>query len=537
MTYRKNSSAAQSAKARGMANTSPRAKLRGGAGAAIRSGLRSGIATHVLTMGRFIPLLGRVSQWPGSHPSPHTSGNARTGPRDNGRVMPLLGDIVLLLRFALHRDGLDQREVDRVIRLGDRRPGRRLARPRWLLQITAFLLAMSLARQASAQDAEVVTPVALFEPEASEGQRLDSSFVLRPQLTAGVRYDSNIYSIAAPKQSDAIFVLQPRLSLQSDFPRHRVELYGGADLQRHAEIGAENSEAWDLGARALLEMAGWINIRPEARIARGVEQRGTAGDQFLSDRPITYTNKELLLGISREQQRLEVALNGRISRTDYSDTSLGGAPIDLSGRDNTYRSAEVRVGYDLGSRVQIFAKLGGNRLTYQLPASQVRNSSGHSLLGGARIRVTSLFDFEVATGYLRQNFSDPAFAPLSAINYALAMNWTPRPGWQIRAAADRTVDPSPIATAPAIFRTSYRLEAKHVVGTSVLLGTSLAHVRESYRAMPRTDRRYEADVSLTYRLTPKVGVIAGLGYRKQDGGATGRTYDGVSAGLAVRVVG
>lgn len=529
--------AAQSRIERGTAMARPRAKLRFRTGPARGSGPVSLIATNVLTIGSRLTLSGNLVERERDRAARRDAENAGSGSSGHWSDMTgAMGDLVLLARFALGGQEMRRRQAVRVIRLGDRRAGR-ARRPKWLLQLATFLLAMTFTRQASAQEAEVLTPIQLFEPEASEGVRVGGSFILRPQATAEVYHDSNIYNVDEDERSDTVFSLRPRLALQSDFARHWVELYGGADIRRYAKISDENSEAYDAGARARLELASWVNIEPEVKISRDVEQRGTAGDQFATDHPIAYTRKEFLLGISRSQHRIELALNGRISRTDYSDTSSGGVPIDLSMRDFTYRVGAFRIGYNLGSRVQVFSELSGNRLSYSSPDAEWRDSSGFSLLGGARVRVTGLLDVEAALGYIRQNFTDDSFEPIKAVNYSLAARWTPRPTWLITAGAERNVDGSPLPDVPAILRTTYKLEAMHALTNRVLLGARIAHVSEDYESTPRTDRRYEAALSVTYRLTPNVGLLASAGYRDQDGGAAGRSYDGASIGLAVRVIG
>ncbi|MBU3991234.1 MAG: translocation/assembly module TamB domain-containing protein, partial [Alphaproteobacteria bacterium] len=155
---------------------------------------------------------------------------------------------------------------------------------------------------------------------------------------------------------------------------------------------------------------------------------------------------------------------------------------------------------------------------------------------GVGYEATSLIDVEAGFGYIRQNFENAAFKPLKAFNFHFVGRWTPKPRWLLTAGAERTVDGSPRSDVPAIFRTTYQLAAQRAMTDRLMLSGAAAYVREDYQAISRVDRRFEGSVSVQYRLTPNVGVLAKAGYRRQDGGLMGRSYEGVTGSLALRLV-
>ena len=524
----------------GKANKSPREKLRIDARPKKEPGLHPIIATPFVIVGRILSTVVRDGQrararWPAPGPQIAQLGKFAARPFDRSGVIGDICDALLVLCFVLTGERRRRQHACEVILMGGARMERQ--RSNWLLRIAIVLLATSVPRAALAQEGKPLTPIQMFDPEAGQGLRISPSFILHPEATVAVLRNSNIYDLDQFETSDTIFVLMPRFLLESDFSRHRFELFGGADVRRYAKTSGENSEAADIGAKGLLELGGAINVLAELKLARGVEQRGTAGDQFLSDTPIVYTRKDAFLSISRTQHKLEVELKGKVSRSDYDDTSAGGVPVDLSDRDLIARDASLRLGFNLGTRVQLFTQISANRLSYQAPASKLRDSSGYALLAGAKVQVTNLIDLEAGLGYIWQDFDSAGFKPVKALNYHLAANWTPTPRWLVAASVDRAIDGSPLANVPAVFRTSYKLEAKHALGNRLLLGAGLAHVREEYREIARIDRRYQAGISAQLRLTPNIGVQAAADYRKQDGGLIGRNYKGVSASLALRIIG
>jgi polysaccharide biosynthesis protein VpsM len=209
----------------------------------------------------------------------------------------------------------------------------------------------------------------------------------------------------------------------------------------------------------------------------------------------------------------------------------------LSDRDLRTRNASLRLGVNLGSRIQLFTQISGNTLTYLGSASDLRNSSGYSVLVGSKLQVTNLVNLEAGVGYIWHDFNNPAFKPVKAINFHLAGNWTPTSSWLVTASAERAIDGSPIAVVPAIFRTSYMLGAKHTLGDRFLLGANIAAVREDYREIARVDQRYQFGITFQYRLTNHIGLQATADYRQQDGGLNGRSYAGEMVLIALRIVG
>lgn len=523
----------------GRPTSSPNAKLRfGHAALEIRESVRFMVAA-LLTIGNDLPFPDKNDQTyrmrtPARRRAASHSRVFRTIPV--AFVRSSTSDVDLILS-AISFDPARRQRAAQIILLGggcsEHAPKRSA---RLAIRLAALALAFS-SRAAFAQEPETVTPMTLLDPYQADGIRLGSGFVLRPEVNAQVRHDTNIYNIDTPKRGDTVFDLQPRLTLSTDLPRHQVELYGAADLRRYAKYSGENSEAGELGARGLLELGSQIDVRPSFAFVRGIEQRGTSGDQFLTDRPVVFNRKEYRLDISRGQQKLELALGGRIRQTDYEDAAIDGVLIDLSSRNVVSRSANLRVAYNLGSRIQAYSRFEVGSLSYRNAVSRQLNSSGYDVLAGGRIRVTNQIDLEVGAGIIHRKFDNPAYANLNAANFALTASWVPRQTWQVIASAGRSVDPSPRLDTPAIFRTSYRLEVKHLVTPKLLTEVYAGHVREEYRGFSRTDKRFEIGASALYRLTRNIGVTVDVGYRDQDGGALGRTYSGFAAGLGVRVVG
>jgi hypothetical protein len=270
--------------------------------------------------------------------------------------------------------------------------------------------------------------------------RIAPSLILEPEASARIAYDSNIYNVEVAKRDDGFMIVEPRLSLRSDFARHGFELRGGAQIRRYFNITGENSEQYDVAARGVLELGGRIDVEPEIGFVRSVEQRGTAGDLFTTDSPVIFEAKHAALRISRSGGILGLSARGSIRELDYENASRNGAPVDLSTRNVTMLRGQIRADVRLNDRIGAFARIDGNKIEYARQTATPRDSSGYSVLGGIHLQITSLVDLQAALGYIHQDFDNPAFRPVGGINYNLALNWTPTPRWQVEASAERNID-------------------------------------------------------------------------------------------------
>jgi polysaccharide biosynthesis protein VpsM len=442
-------------------------------------------------------------------------------------------DIISIITFlALEASPPRKPTLARVIRIKPR-VGQVKPKPKPLGPIAA-LVCVLLSRPAYAQNNETVTPVDLFEPESGDGVRISPSLLLFPSIDSGVTYDSNIYNNSQSELDDLVVSFRPRFTLRTDLPRHQFSLTGGTDIRRYAKIEGENSEQFDVQGKGTIELAQRTEVIADAGFRRGIEQRGTAGDQFLTDEPVAFDRTFGGLLVRRKGGFLELTAEGRIAETRYRSTKINGIPIDLSERDSRVMRARIRGSAPSSHYSRIFVEASINKVDYMQSVPLQRDSDGYAVLAGMLLRLTDLVDLEVGAGYIRQNFDNPSIKDVSAVNFYLQVEWTPRPDWQITAAASRVIDPSFRLDVPAIVRSDFSLEARKAIGDRLLVSVELGISDEKYQGSGRKDLRLNAAANAHYRLTNNLGVVASVGWRKQDGNILGRNYSGVTATLGVR---
>lgn len=382
----------------------------------------------------------------------------------------------------------------------------------------------------SAQENPVDVPEDIVQTIDPEGIDL-GSFVVFPRLNADVRHDTNIYNRPSGP-SDTVFQLRPGVRIVQDLDRHSLAFDLAAEGRRYVDTPAENSEQWSARADGRLDLANRFVLSGTAGIADRIERRGTLGDAFFTDRPVSYRDTNVGAAFGRMGGILEWQVDGAVRWVDYDDGSTGGVPIDQSFRDVRRDTVRFRADYRRFSRLGFFGRVSGTQLSYS-QGSQ-RDSKGFSVLGGLTYRVTDLVNVEAAAGFVHQNPEDPAAVAINAIDFSLSADWTPSPRARLQFDAARSVERAPFATIATVLVTQAEARGTYALGDRTLVGVQAGLERDRYQGIDRRDTRYYAEATARYLVTPKLAAVAAVGARKQTtAGTGGRNYEGatVRAGI------
>jgi hypothetical protein len=516
----------------GSATINPRAKLRRSPCACSSTpepGGSSNIQIASSTVGRQLILSNRL----GSKYCPERSETTRPGIGAlNSRLTSIFDIISIIACVMIEALPASKPRFRRAIRIKPQ-AGQVKAKSTKLRPITA-LACVLLSRPALAQNNEAVTPIDLFKPERGEGIRISPGLLLYPSVESDVTYDGNVYNTNQVELDDLVASIRPRFTMRTDLPRHRFSLTAGTDIRRHVDIASENNEQFDIQGKGIIDLAERTQVIADAGFRRGIDQRGTAGDQFQTDAPVAYNRTFGGIVARRTGGFLELTTEARIAETRYRDTQINGLTVDLSDRDSRVMRARIRGSAPSSHYSRVFVEASINKVDYMRSVPVQRDSSGYAVLAGMLLRLTDLVDLEVGVGHIWQNFRNGSIKDVRAANYHLQVQWTPRPDWQVTAAANRAIEPSARQDVAAIVQSDFSIEALKVFGERMLVSAEIGISNEKYQGSGRKDLRLHASTQVHYRLTDNVGLIAKLGWRKQDGNALGRDYSGVTATLGVR---
>ena len=110
---------------------------------------------------------------------------------------------------------------------------------------TLFMLAAFNIATAAAD-----TPTENSKPGYTAG-----GFRILPEVEAVGYYDDNVYATKRSKVSDAVAVVTPKLSMESQWERHRLDLGAGASVGRYLDTTDEDYEDLWLSAEGRYDLS------------------------------------------------------------------------------------------------------------------------------------------------------------------------------------------------------------------------------------------------------------------------------------------
>jgi hypothetical protein len=371
------------------------------------------------------------------------------------------------------------------------------------------------------------------------GMRI-GAFVLSPTLTLGAEHSDNIYGVSGgAAQSDTHFVINPAFELSSDWNRHQLTLLGDAEINRYADITAENSTSWLLGAKGELDVLRDARITGGASAAHLVEARTSSNSPSSSQIPIEYDRQSIdLMGV---QTFNRLRFTGRYDWDHYSfdnGRATDGDVIDQSYRDRYVNKVTARADYALTPDAALFVQVTANSRNYRNVPDVNRDSSGGDVVVGADFQFTNVLRGDVGVGWLKQNFDGADFGDVKGYSLHGKLEWFPTQLTTVTGLAERSIEDSGLVGSAGSLRTDASLQVDHELLRNLILTASLEDEKSDFVGVDRTDKRVTVGASATYQMNRGIGVTVGYSHldQKSSGENSGSDFkvNVFSLGLVLR---
>ena len=378
------------------------------------------------------------------------------------------------------------------------------------------------------------------QPVASQQGFEVGSFLLYPEITLSGFYDSNVYYTSANRISDYAAIISPALWLQSNWREHALNFSAGADLTRYRDQTIENTDDWRLSAEGRYDFDFDTNVYGGARTFQSHEDRESP-DARNGLKPTVYTGQRYYGGVFRQQGPWSVRVGGTALRLNYDDvmfeTSAGAtAIINNDDRDRWQYTGGVRVGYELTPRIEPFAQIALDNRRYTYVPDDLgydKDSSGYRALAGVRLNYPDVLKLDAFAGWLKQRYSDPAFADVSEPAFGAALLWRISERATLNAYLDRTVEettvlqvsPTGTVTPASSFLNTYFGATLGYRFTDRWLGTlEGSYSRATYEGIDRVDNYKGGGGGVTYRAAKMLYLQLLYQYRGLDSDIPGENY-------------
>lgn len=390
------------------------------------------------------------------------------------------------------------------------------------LSLTAAVLIALFADAALGQEVQRnVTVRDRARPDFDPLGMRAGAFLIFPSITVDGRYDDNVFATKNNEKDDFIAVIQPRVSVVSNFVRHALGFTVFADIGRYASETDEDFE--DFGARA----NGTLDITRNNRLVgslgftRGHEERSSPEtvDRVVNT-PNKFDNYNATLAFHQDFNRFNFRLSGEAQRRSYINNSQ-------QNRDRNIFAGFLRTGYFISPRINAFVE-GGYAVQKRDTATDLlgrsRDSQAWTARVGTEIDITGLVFGEVFVGYSRQTFDDSAFSSTDGFVYGVGVTWNPTGLTSLTLTGRGGFRPTDEAAASTNLQSTIGLRVDHELLRNLLIGGDIGYQRDDFIDANRTDNRIELGADLTYLINRHFSVGAGYSFTTRDSDVSGAEF-------------
>lgn len=355
------------------------------------------------------------------------------------------------------------------------------------------------------------------------------AFVIRPELLLAVEHNDNIFATATNTESDAIFVVNPSVAVDTTWSNHALNAYADVRHNAYADFSSENTTDYSLGAGGRVDIARGSSVGFSASHSRGTEPRTSAGAAGFAAEPIRFDTTSFAIGTEHTFNRLRLRAGYDFAKTDYEDARLiGGGVASQDFRDQDVHRFTLRGDLALSPDTAVFARYRYNERDFRLAPPAVansRDSDGYTFDVGVEFDLGGLARGEIGAGYMKQEYENPAFGTVDGFSVDGLLEWFPTQLTTITFTARRSIEDAGIAAASGYVGTGLSVQADHELLRNVILTARVDYATDDYQGIDREDRRWGATVQATYMMNRNVGVAASYSHLDQSSSGSAGSRD------------
>jgi hypothetical protein len=397
---------------------------------------------------------------------------------------------------------------------------------------------LSFGRMAFAQD-EALGVMDRPRPEYDAKGIPLGDFRLFPTLALAAAYDDNVRRLETG-EADWYFTEAPAARLQSQWGRHFMEFYAGANNYDYAKVKSLNLTDWDVGEDGRLDLIQGASISSDSSFGEYNEALYSPNTQGNQAAPNRYYKTMADINGTYAPDRIGVSLGGQFQRLVYGNTPLiGGGFIDNSDRAEDHYVGNLRGTYKLSPGYTAVVKLTYNTAHYDQSVDRTgvhRDSSGYSVDGGLNLVLSHLLTGEISVGYLEQHFDQhqAVFLPnIAGLDFGAQLDWYATDLMTVHLSASHYITELVLVGASASDDKLVKLSADYEVLRNVIGQAYFSYDSSSLRGLSRTDNYPGAGIGARYLLNEYLSANLMYNFSYRDSTFPGANYTDNTLSLTV----
>ena len=381
-----------------------------------------------------------------------------------------------------------------------------------------------------------------FDPQAVRV----GSFTVLPYASAGVQYETNVFSTPTDEEADTVVTLGVGGVANSDWRRHGLSFFGNSSYNEFLDLSDNSALSTTVGTSARLDVQRGLTISPRVSYSDIAEDRGEfAGGQGLAE-PVRSKRLQGGVDVAYATGRLRLNAGASANEADFEDVALLDTTgfLDQDFRDSTTTSASVRATFAVNPNFAVFAQGSASQTEYDETVlidsiERVRDREDLSFRAGADFELAALIRGDVGVGYFENDVEDEFFNDSDGLSVDANLTWFPTEITNVIVDARRGVVDFGLVDAASAVQTAYGARVVHELRRNVVLGAGVRFSEEEYDDVDRTDEQTTFSADATYKLNRNIHFRGFARSTSRDASGPdadlGRSFDNQVVGVSIRL--
>lgn len=335
------------------------------------------------------------------------------------------------------------------------------------------------------------------------------SFVVSPEISLTELYDDNIYATRIREEEDWVTIISPTISVKSDWVRHSLNFWAGADADFYRSNTDENVVDHWLEGEGRFDISDKTNVYAGASISRNHEDRANLDDPLrttLAKEPTRYTETAGHLGAFHQFDALSLRVGTTYEHLDFDNVSaIGGGTIVMNDRDRKLYSVGGRATYKISPKYNAFVQAATDDRRYDM-SGVGRDSDGYRVAAGMGFDFGGNNKAEAYIGHLKQNYKNAALADVSKPYFGAEAKFAVGPSTYVSAFVDRELAETTITGASSYLDTTVGARVNHDMSQDLSFNGRLAVSKSQFQGVNRDEDYLDAGFGAKYYVTKDVYV-------------------------------
>ena len=409
------------------------------------------------------------------------------------------------------------------------------------------LLPLLLVRPVQAQLFNQFIPAEVYgtdeQPDVTVASRIHTgyenggiragNFIIRPQLTEAVGYETNVLGQPNPTGS-TIVNTSGVLTARSDDPRGNIFAVVNVNNSEYLALPTQSYTAYNVqlgGSYVLGQDTASLTVVHDNEVQTS---RDLDVPQFIA--PLAVVIDRVRASYRAVLNRLSFTPDLEVAHYTYDSGQAGGVIYDQSYRNRVVVSPGVTAAYEFATRRSIVLVLRDTIANYSHGSvfNPKRDYNDAVLLGGVDYDLNGILRTRILVGYERRTFTSSAYSTIQAPIAELTLIYNPTGLTTVTGTFARRIQDSADETTAGVTSLSGQLRIDHELRRNVILGATGTITRLDYAAVgtssSSTQTLFTGGVAATYLINRYASASATYDLTTRSGGTGGVNLNGFQSG-------